>query len=149
MHGSLSVPRSKSAVCRNRRVATSQGETEMRMSFRTGMALTALLTSMLPAAADDVPTLDVTPVCRGIASQAGNPSEKGGPDLSFKDCIASEGEVRGQLAKAWSSFSAADKGHCVRLANTGGESSYTELITCLEMSRDVRQLQSNSGKKVD
>jgi hypothetical protein len=121
----------------------------MRISVRTGMALTALIASAFPVAADDVPNLDVTPVCRGIAAQAGNPSETGGPDLSFRDCVASEREVRGQLAKSWSTFSGFDKAHCVRLANTGGESSYTELITCLEMSRDVRQLQSNSSKKVD
>jgi hypothetical protein len=32
------------------------------------------------------------------------------------------------------------KSHCVALAKTGGESSYTELITCMEMARDVRKL---------
>ncbi len=89
---------------------------------------------------DDAPVLDVNPVCRGIAAQAANPTEKGGPDTSFKDCVSSEQEVRGELAKAWSTFTLADKGHCVRLSKTGGLSSYTELLTCLEMARDVRKL---------
>jgi hypothetical protein len=31
---------------------------------------------------------------------------------------------------------------CGILAKTDGESSYTELLTCLEMSRDVRALNS-------
>ncbi len=40
----------------------------------------------------------------------------------------------------WSTFSAADKKHCIAEATMGGESSYTDLITCLEMARDVRKL---------
>jgi hypothetical protein len=59
---------------------------------------------------------------------------------SFEECVKSEQEVRNQVKEKWSSFSAADKKHCVALATTGGESSYTELLTCLEMSRDVRAL---------
>ena len=112
-----------------------------------GIAPGALVMSTLFALSDDIPNLDVRPVCRGIADQAGNPTEKGGPDLSFNDCVASEGEVRGELAKVWSTFAAADKGHCVRLSNTGGLSSYTELITCLEMARDVRKLHATSDPK--
>jgi hypothetical protein len=96
---------------------------------------------------DDVPVLNIVPVCRGIASQVANPTEKGGLDLDFKNCISSEQEVRVQLAKVWSIFQLADKGHCVRLAQTGGESSYTELITCLEMARDVRNLHSTNYTK--
>ncbi len=114
----------------------------MRTLVNAGIALTALFASTLLAVSDDMPNLDVEPVCRGIAAQAANPTEKGGPDLSFKDCVSSEQEVRGQLAKAWSTFTLADRGHCVRLSKTGGLSSYTELFTCLEMARDVRQLHS-------
>ncbi len=100
------------------------------------------MTWTLLAVCDDLPVLNVEPVCRGIAAQAANPTEKGGPDLSFRDCITDEGEVREQLAKVWSTFGLADKGHCIRLTQTGGRSSYTELITCLEMARDARKLPS-------
>jgi len=34
---------------------------------------------------------------------------------------------------------------CVALAETEGESSYTELITCMEMARDVRKLHSDAN----
>jgi hypothetical protein len=61
--------------------------------------------------------------------------------------LRSEQEVREQLKKEWSAFSAADKQHCVTLAKTGGESSYTELLTCLEMSRDVRALRSPAATR--
>src|SRR5262249_20234455 len=61
---------------------------------------------------------------------------------NFEQCVQSEQAVREQLKKEWTAFSAADKQHCVALAKTGGESSYTELITCMEMARDVRALRS-------
>ena len=59
---------------------------------------------------------------------------------SFDECVKSEQDVREQIKKEWSTFTTADKGPCVALAKTGEESSYTELITCMEMSRDVREL---------
>jgi len=113
----------------------------MRGHFVPGFALAMIAVAILPAHPDDAPTLDVRPVCRGIASQAAEPLATGLPS-SFDECVKSEQEVREQLRKQWSAFSAADKQHCVTLAKTGGESSYTELITCLEMSRDVRALNS-------
>jgi len=61
---------------------------------------------------------------------------------TFEQCVQSEQQVREELKKEWSTFSAADKQHCVSLAKTGGESSNTELLTCLEMARDVRALRS-------
>jgi hypothetical protein len=35
------------------------------------------------------------------------------------------------------------------LAKTGGEASYTELITCMEMARDVRKLHADQQKGSD
>lgn len=100
-----------------------------------------LITMILPLSArsDDMPTLDVRPVCHGIASQSADPLAAG-LKATFEECVKSEQDVRGQMKQAWPTFSAADKNHCVALAKTGGESSYTELLTCLEMSRGVRTL---------
>jgi hypothetical protein len=64
------------------------------------------------------------------------------PQLTFEQCVQSEQDVREQLKRAWPNSSAADKHHCVALATTGGESSSTELITCVEMGRDVRASRS-------
>jgi hypothetical protein len=91
-----------------------------------------LITMILPLSArsDDIPTLDVQPVCRGIASQSADPLAAG-LKATFEECVKSEQNVRGQMKQAWPSFSAADKKHCIALAKTGGESSYTELLTCL------------------
>ena len=105
--------------------------------------LTALCLSALSARSDDIPTLDVNPVCHGIAMQG--ELEAGLQQTSFKQCVDSEQVVRDEIKKEWSSFSTADKTHCVALARTGGESSYTELITCMEMARDVRKLHSEAN----
>jgi hypothetical protein len=106
--------------------------------------LAALCLSGLSARSDDIPTLDVNPVCHGIAMQG--ELEAGLQQTSFQQCVQSEQATRDEIKKQWSSFSTADKTHCVALAKTGGESSYTELITCMEMSRDVRQLHSQADK---
>jgi hypothetical protein len=105
--------------------------------------LAALCLSGLSARSDDIPTLDVNPVCHGIAMQG--ELEAGLQQTSFKQCVDSEQATRDEIKKQWSSFSTADKGHCVALAKTGGESSYTELLTCMEMSRDVRKLHSDAN----
>jgi hypothetical protein len=63
--------------------------------------------------------------------------------------LQSEQTVREHLKKGWSAFTTADKTHCVALAKTGGESSYTELLTCMEMARDVRKLHEDQQKGSD
>jgi hypothetical protein len=103
-----------------------------------------IVPSMLSARSDEILTLDVRPVCRGIASQSADPLGAG-LRATFEQCVNGEQEVREQLKREWPTFSAADKQHCVALATTGGESSYTELLTCLEMARDVRALRSASN----
>jgi hypothetical protein len=101
-----------------------------------------------PAArSDDIPTLDVNPVCHGIASQS--ELEAGLQRTNFEQCVKSEQDTLEQLKKEWSTFTTGDKSSCVALAKTGGESSYTELITCMEMARDVRKLHEDQQKGSD
>jgi hypothetical protein len=108
------------------------------------IAIAMIMSAILSARSDEIPTLDVRPVCHGIASQGADPLEAG-LRATFEQCTQSEQQVREQLEKEWSTFSAADKQHCVSLAKTGGESSYTELLTCLEMARDVRVYRSTAA----
>ena len=115
----------------------------MRGYLASFIAMATIVPSTLSARSDEIPTLDVRPVCRGIASQSADPGVGQGAQAgAFRRCMESEQAVRGELKKVWPTFSAADKRHCVELAKTGGESSNTELITCLEMARDVRVLRT-------
>jgi hypothetical protein len=118
----------------------SKGLRKMRSYFAPAIAIAMIMPAILSARSDDIPTVDVRPVCRGIASQG--ELDVGLQQTSFEQCVQSEQAVREQLEKEWSTFTTADKSHCVSLAKTGGESSYTELITCMEMARDVRAIRS-------
>jgi len=109
------------------------------MIFPTVLALGAQL--MMPVA-DSVPTLDVEQVCQGIAQQGGVTFHDSAVAQEKKDCLDSEKSTRDELAKEWSTFSAADKTACTNEARMGGDSSYTELLTCLEMARDVRAMRT-------
>src|SRR5262245_59192163 len=122
----------------------------MRGRFVSGAAILIVIPTLVWGASDGIPTLDVRPVCRGIANQSADPGV-GQRDQAntFQQCIESEAAVREQMKRSWSEFSAADKRHCVTLATTGGESSNTELLTCLDMARDVRALRSAAASAAE
>ena len=115
---------------------------KMRGYFLVIFSMATVVPSILLARSEETPTLDVSQVCRGIASQSADPLATGLMKDNLEECVKNEQGVREEIKAKWSTFSAGDKQHCVTLAKTGGESSYTELLTCLEMSRDVRALRS-------
>jgi len=105
------------------------------------LALAAqLLMPVAATSADSVPQLNVEQVCDGIARQGGVTFQDPAIEQEKKNCLQSEQAVRDELSKQWSTFLPADKTSCVNEARMGGESSYTELLTCLEMARDVRAM---------
>jgi len=98
----------------------------MFIPFVIPVAATLILT-----AADQVPTFDVTPSCRAAAEASG------GQDR-LQTCVQSEQNARDELVRTWSQYSTSDRSLCSQPAGVGGEPTYTELITCLEMARDTR-----------
>ena len=86
------------------------------------------------AVADGVPSWDVTPSCRAAGSVAYSQT----PDERLKSCLASEQRTREELTKYWSDYPTADRIGCVKSLTFSP--TYTELITCLEMRRDVRNM---------
>jgi hypothetical protein len=107
------------------------------------VALAALGVSVSAARSDQYPTLDTAPVCRGITQQSD--LEAGLFQTSFDQCMQAEQADRETIIKEWSQFTADDRRHCIAETTMGGESSYTELLTCLEMARDVRELHKNAN----
>ena len=103
----------------------------MRFPIRTMMIAAASLAASV-VYASEVPALDVTPTCKPIAN-----------DRSFAidtdRCLKTEREARDQLTREWQNFPTADRSLCTQTATMGGAPSYVELITCLEMKRDVAQ----------
>ena len=110
------------------------------MILPAALALGAQL--MMPVVADGVPQLNVEQVCEGIAKQGGVTFHDPAIAQEKKNCLESEQAIRDELVKQWSSFTAADKTSCANESKMGGESSYTELLACLEMARDVRAMRN-------
>lgn len=76
-------------------------------------------------AADRLPAFDINQSCKAEASGTG---------VGADACLRDEKDAKDQLAKNWSGFSAAQKRACVEESSVGGDQSYVELLTCLEMS---------------
>ena len=98
---------------------------------------------LLMPVVDGVPVLNVDQVCQGIAQQGGVSFHDADIAEEKKNCLDSEQAVRDELSKQWASFAPADKVACTNESKMGGESSYTELLTCLEMARDVRKMREH------
>jgi hypothetical protein len=79
--------------------------------------------------ADSVPKFDITRECRS----------EGGSKAVLEQCIEDESTARDQLQPLWIQSSAADKASCVGETSMDGTPSYVELLTCLEMARDVKK----------
>lgn len=94
------------------------------------------------ARSDQYPALNVTPLCHALTDQS--TLQLGLRDVSFDECMKAEQSDRQTMINEWSTFSADDRRHCIAEATMGGESSYTDLLTCLEMARDVRKLHSEA-----
>ena len=85
----------------------------MRGSLSPVIATVIIGMSVLSARSQALPTLDVRPVCRGIASQSADPLGAGLESDSRTMCVNGEHDIRVQLEREWPTLSPADKQHCV------------------------------------
>jgi hypothetical protein len=106
-----------------------------------------LLSSQIVLAADPVPKFDTGPSCRSAGAAA---------IMATRDtaaCERDENNARATLEKEWSQFTPSDQARCVGLVTLGGGPSYVELLTCLEMANQVKEIpggdQLDSGKPVE
>ena len=91
--------------------------------------------------ADAVPVFEVKKSCQGTEIAAVFAGR------GLETCVLSEEAARDQLKKSWGEFSAVDKTECVSTVKIGGPPSYAELVTCLEMKRDVKKLRATSPEE--
>jgi hypothetical protein len=57
-------------------------------------------------------------------------------------CLADESAAQDTLRQNWTKYAANDKTQCVGMTRTGGPASYVELLSCLEIMRDARNIQN-------
>ena len=89
-----------------------------------------ILTSLHPTLiADVVPKFDIARHCQFEIGS--NEDQKG--------CADDETQARDTLQKEWGQFTPSEKSICTQEAVGDDISSYVELLTCLEMERDVKQ----------
>jgi hypothetical protein len=87
------------------------------------------LTSLHPiAVANTVPKFDISLECQS----------EGGTKAMLDRCADDEKQALKQLRAEWPQFVASDVRQCTEETNIDGSPSYVELLTCLEMARDVR-----------
>jgi hypothetical protein len=113
----------------------------MKNTLKVGAAvlLLTLATPVFAAPADGVPRLNVGPTCRPI-----NQSDKS-IQIDTQRCLKTENDAREQLVRQWADFPAADRALCIRTATLTDMASYVDLLTCLEMKRDVAKLPADRG----
>lgn len=92
---------------------------------------------------DRIPSFKVEPSCESAAARSTVPL--GSTVNTAEICIRKELEARDQMVKEWDKFVAADKSYCVPLSTQGGTPTYTELLTCLELAREARNLRDKNG----
>jgi hypothetical protein len=94
-------------------------------------ALAAPAPSSVHAAAGEVPKLDVDATCRGASDRN---------KASLDSCMADEHRAQNRLATEWGQSAPAERTHCTQLSSMRGFQSYVELLTCLEMAKEAKNL---------
>jgi hypothetical protein len=78
--------------------------------------------------ADTAPNFDIARECKF----------EGGIKPTQERCAADEAQARNQLQNEWKQFGPDAKKQCNQETTADDSPSYVELLTCLEMERDVR-----------
>jgi hypothetical protein len=104
------------------------------------VSTTLVISAACLAAEVHVPALDVEKSCRSVGSLAVG-------QVSPQKCIEQEMSARTELQKSWSTFGAGDRERCTALTVAAGNPSYIELLSCVQMERDARELEQQYRKE--
>jgi Collagen triple helix repeat (20 copies) len=80
-------------------------------------------------AAGGVPRFNIEASCRGAAAVM---------DASPRTCTSDEETARDEITRRWAQFSASERTHCTEVSSMSGFESYVELLTCLEIGKEVK-----------
>jgi hypothetical protein len=104
--------------------------------FPMGAALCAAIVVGQPfaALADEVPTFDFKKTCKTDVQ-----GDQGTSDQAIASCMTDEQNARATLVSEWTQYSSASKRECVGAQVDGsGPQSYVELLTCLQIAKEVK-----------
>lgn len=101
--------------------------------MRIAVSFTGMLLGLQAvAAAERPPQIDLEPTCTVAAA--------GVSGRSRDACMNDEKAAQQTLNEKWKSFTVAQQRRCSDLVHMGGPPSYVELLTCLEMAEQARQI---------
>jgi hypothetical protein len=97
-------------------------------------ALVSVCVQPPAAVADEVPTFDVRKSCHAdVQVYPGGGSAAG--------CLADEQKAREVLVSQWTQFGPESRTRCTQMVNDiAGTQSYVELLTCLQVAKEVKTL---------
>ena len=96
-----------------------------------------------------IPNFNVRRTCNALQRVPEALSVDTGQTDAIKHCLDAEQEAHTQLTKEWTKFSPADRNLCVGESKSGSMApAYSELETCLQMTRDARQLNSQPTDEI-
>jgi len=98
------------------------------------MAAIVIYAAPLAARADEVPKYDVSKSCKtDVQAYQGTGNRAG--------CLADEQSARETLVAQWTQFAPENRSRCAQMVgDPAGPQSYVELLTCLQMAKDVKTL---------
>jgi hypothetical protein len=90
--------------------------------------------SPLAVRADEVPTYDVNKSCKvDVQAYQGSGNREG--------CLKDEQNAQKMLVSQWTQFAPESRVRCSQMVgDVAGPQSYVELLTCLQMAKDVKSL---------
>jgi hypothetical protein len=129
----------------------------IRFASAAGVLAVGLWVSGAAAATSDLPVhnFDVHAACNELSMVPEALTVETGQSDAIQHCVQAEQDARTQLIKEWTQFSPANRKLCVGESKSGSVApAYSELETCLQMTRESRQLTTqqtgeNSGQGME
>lgn len=115
----------------------------IRFASAAGVLAIGLWASAAGAATDGppVPNFDVRAACNELSMVPEALTVDTGQSDAIQHCVQAEQDARTQLSKEWTKFSPANRKLCVGESKSGSVApAYSELETCLQMTRESHQL---------
>jgi hypothetical protein len=108
-----------------------------KLMMVAALAAVSLGVPVSAAVADDVPTYDVRKSCKADVQSYSTAQSVAG-------CLTDEQNARATLVSQWAQFAPESRSRCSQMVgDVAGPQSYVELLTCLQMAKDVKSLPKN------